>query len=156
MRVLFQKDGELTEYDKEVLEELALIPSKVSNAIESYRFREAQAEAMSLARLGNKYLADTEPWKLIKTDPNRVKTIMNIALQITANLTVVFEPFLPFTSNKLADILGIKLLKWDAAGQNDLMNVGHVINKAELLFSKIENDKIEEQIAKLERATQDK
>ena len=79
---------------------------------------------------------------------------MNIALQITANLTVVFEPFLPFTSNKLADILGIKLLKWDAAGQNDLMNVGHVINKAELLFSKIENDKIEEQIAKLERATQ--
>ena len=148
------KIGELTDLDNQVLEELTLVPSKVSNAIESYRFREAQAEAMNLARIGNKYLADTEPWKLIKTDPNRVKTIMNIALQITANLTVVFEPFLPFTSNKLADILGIKLLKWDAAGQNDLMNVGHVINKAELLFSKIENDKIEEQIAKLERATQ--
>ena len=78
---------------------------------------------------------------------------MNIALQITANLTIVFEPFLPFTSNKLTDILGVKLLKWDAAGKNDLMNVGHVINKAELLFSKIENDKIEDQIAKLERAT---
>ena len=146
--------GELTEYDKEVLEELALIPSKVSNAIESYRFREAQAEAMSLARLGNKYLADTEPWKLIKTDRERVKTIMNIALQITANLTIVFEPFLPFTSAKLASMLGIDLLKWQAAGQDDLMNTGHVINKAELLFSKIEENKIEEQVAKLESATQ--
>jgi len=146
--------GELTEYDKEVLEELALIPSKVSNAIESYRFREAQAEAMSLARLGNKYLADTEPWKLIKTDGERVKTIMNIALQITASLTIVFEPFLPFTSAKLASMLGIDLLKWQAAGQDDLMNTGHVINKAELLFSKIEENKIEEQVAKLESATQ--
>ena len=146
--------GELTEYDKEVLEELALIPSKVSNAIESYRFREAQAEAMSLARLGNKYLADTEPWKLIKTDGERVKTIMNIALQITASLTIVFEPFLPFTSAKLASMLGIDLLKWQAAGQDDLMNTGHVINKAELLFSKIEENKIEEQVAKLEAATQ--
>ena len=146
--------GELTEYDKEVLEELALIPSKVSNAIESYRFREAQAEAMSLARLGNKYLADTEPWKLIKTDGERVKTIMNIALQITASLTIVFEPFLPFTSAKLASMLGIDLLKWQAAGQDDLMNTGHLINKAELLFSKIEENKIEEQVAKLESATQ--
>ena len=146
--------GELTEYDKEVLEELGLIPSKVSNAIESYRFREAQAEAMSLARLGNKYLADTEPWKLIKTDGERVKTIMNIALQITASLTIVFEPFLPFTSAKLASMLGIDLLKWQAAGQDDLMNTGHVINKAELLFSKIEENKIEEQVAKLESATQ--
>ncbi len=146
--------GELTEYDKEVLEELALIPSKVSNAIESYRFREAQAEAMSLARLGNKYLADTEPWKLIKTDEERVKTIMNIALQITANLTIIFEPFLPFTSNKLASMLGIQLLKWEAAGQDGLMNKGQVINKAELLFSKIEEKKVEEQIAKLESATQ--
>jgi methionyl-tRNA synthetase len=149
------KIGELTDYDKEVLEELAVIPSKVSNAIESYRFREAQAEAMNLARLGNKYLADTEPWKLIKTDEERVKTIMNIALQITANLTVVFEPFLPFTSNKLASMLGIELLKWHAAGQDDLMSAGHVINKAELLFSKIEENKIEEQIAKLESATQE-
>jgi methionyl-tRNA synthetase len=146
--------GELTEYDKEVLEDLALIPSKVSTAIESYRFREAQAEAMSLARLGNKYLADTEPWKLIKTDKERVKTIMNVALQITASLTVVFEPFLPFTSNKLASMLGIELLKWQEAGKDDLMNTGHVINKAELLFSKIEENKIEEQIAKLESATQ--
>jgi len=149
------KMGELTDYDKEVLEELALIPSKVSNAIESYRFREAQAEAMNLARLGNKYLADTEPWKLIKTDEERVKTIMNIALQITANLTIVFEPFLPLTSNKLASMLGIELLKWRAAGQDDLMSTGHVINKAELLFSKIEENKIEEQIAKLESATQE-
>ena len=149
------KMGELTDYDKEVLKELALIPSKVSNAIESYRFREAQAEAMNLARLGNKYLADTEPWKLIKTDEERVKTIMNIALQITANLTIIFEPFLPLTSNKLASMLGIELLKWQAAGQDDLMSTGHVINKAELLFSKIEDNKIEEQIAKLESATQE-
>ena len=146
--------GELTDYDNSVLKELALIPSKVSHAIDSYRFREAQAEAMNLARLGNKYLADTEPWKLIKTDPDRVKTIMNIALQITANLTIVFEPFLPFTSNKLTEILGINLLKWNAAGQNDLMNVGHIINKPELLFSKIENEEIEKQIAKLEAAVQ--
>ena len=147
--------GDLTEYDEEVLAEMALIPSKVTNAIESYRFREAQAEAMSLARLGNKYLADTEPWKLIKTDEERVKTIMNIALQITANLTIVFEPFLPLTSNKLASMLGIELLKWQAAGQDDLMSTGHIINKAELLFSKIEENKIEEQIAKLESATQE-
>ena len=146
--------GELTDYDNRVLKELTLIPSKVSHAIDSYRFREAQAEAMNLARLGNKYLADTEPWKLIKTDPDRVKTIMNIALQITANLTIAFEPFLPFTSNKLTEMLGINLLKWDAAGQSDLMNVGHIINKPELLFSKIENEVIEKQIAKLEAATQ--
>ena len=146
--------GELTDYDKNVLKELAAIPPKVSHAIDSYRFREAQAEAMNLARLGNKYLADTEPWKLIKTDPGRVKTIMNIALQITANLTIVFEPFLPFTSNKLTEILGIDLLKWDSAGQNNLMNVGHIINKTELLFSKIENEEIEKQIAKLQAATQ--
>ncbi|MDG2228435.1 MAG: methionine--tRNA ligase [Flavobacteriales bacterium] len=147
--------GELTDYDKTVLKELAAIPPKVSHAIDSYRFREAQAEAMNLARLGNKYLADTEPWKLIKTDPGRVKTIMNIALQITANLTIVFEPFLPFTSNKLTEILGIDLLKWDSAGQNNLMNVGHIINKTELLFSKIENEEIEKQIAKLQAATQE-
>ena len=146
--------GELTDYDNKVLKELTLIPSKVSHAIDSYRFREAQAEAMNLARLGNKYLADTEPWKLIKTDPDRVKTIMNIALQITANLTIVFEPFLPFTCTKLTEMLGINLLKWDAAGQSDLMNVGHIINKTELLFSKIENEVIEKQIAKLEAATQ--
>ena len=146
--------GELTDYDNNVLKELAAIPPKVSHAIDSYRFREAQAEAMNLARLGNKYLADTEPWKLIKTDPGRVKTIMNIALQITANLTIVFEPFLPFTSNKLTEILGIDLLKWDSAGQNNLMNVGHIINKTELLFSKIENEEIEKQIAKLQAATQ--
>ena len=146
--------GELTDYDNNVLKELAAIPPKVSHAIDSYRFREAQAEAMNLARLGNKYLADTEPWKLIKTDPGRVKTIMNIALQITANLTIVFEPFLPFTSNKLSEILGIDLFKWDSAGQNNLMNVSHIINKTELLFSKIENEEIEKQIAKLQAATQ--
>ena len=147
--------GELTDYDKNVLKELAAIPPKVSHAIDSYRFREAQEEAMNLARLGNKYLADTEPWKLIKTDPGRVKTIMNIALQITANLTIVFEPFLPFTSNKLSEILGIDLFKWDSAGQNNLMNVSHIINKTELLFSKIENEEIEKQIAKLQAATQE-
>jgi len=146
--------GELSDYDKEVLAELKAIPAKVSKAIEAYRFREAQAEAMNLARLGNKYLADTEPWKLIKTDEERVKTIMNIALQITANLTIVFEPFLPFTSTKLTDMLGVELLKWEAAGREDLLPVGHVINKAELLFGKIDDDKIDEQISKLETATQ--
>lgn len=146
--------GELADYDKEVLAELAAFPARVEKTIKAYRFREAQTEAMALARLGNKYLADTEPWKLIKTDEERVKTIMNIALQITANLTIIFEPFLPFTSKKLTNMLGINLLQWESAGKDDLMAVNHVINKAELLFSKIEDAKIEEQIEKLKAATE--
>lgn len=146
--------GELTDYDKEVLEGLRNIPVKITKAIKAYRFREAQAEAMNLARLGNKYLADTEPWKLIKTDAERVKTIMNIALEITANLTIVFEPFLPFTTEKLSKMLAMDKLKWEDSGKEDLLKPGHTINKAELLFAKIEDAKIEEQIEKLKQSTQ--
>lgn len=141
--------GELTSFDKEVLAELKEFPSKVAASIEAYRFREAQNEAMNLARLGNKYLADTEPWKLIKTDPERVKTIMNIALQITANLSIVFEPFLPFTSDKLCQMLSITRLSWENAGKDDLIAEGHTIAPSELLFAKIEDAKIDEQIEKL-------
>ncbi len=144
--------GETTDYDQEILSKLKEFPGSIAKSIEAYRFREAQAEAMNLARMGNKYLADTEPWKLIKTDPERVKTIMNIALQITANLSVVFEPFLPFTAAKLVNMLGIDTLKWESAGSDELLAAGHVINKAEILFSKIEDDAIETQIEKLHSA----
>lgn len=139
-----------TKEDLLVLEELASYPDKIAGALEQFRFREALAEMMNLARLGNKYLADTEPWKLIKTDENRVKSIMNIALQITCNLAIVCEPFLPFTSSKLFAMLNMPALKWHAAKQTSNMAAGHIINKDELLFSKIEDAEIQAQIDKLE------
>ncbi|MCB9188604.1 MAG: methionine--tRNA ligase [Flavobacteriales bacterium] len=145
--------GEYTQFDREVISELTEIPTRIAKAIEAFKFREAQSEAMNLARLGNKYLADTEPWKLIKTDPDRVKTIINISLQITANLAIVFEPFLPFTSEKLFRFLGLDRVKWSNAGKIDLMHSGHVINQPEILFSKIEDAKIEEQLGKLHQPT---
>lgn len=143
--------GEFTQYDQEVINELKEIPKRIAIAIEAFKFREAQSEAMNLARLGNKYLADTEPWKLIKTDPERVKTIINLSLQITANLAIVFEPFLPFTSKKLFHFLGLDRLKWSFSGRYDLMDSGHIINQPEILFSKIENAKIDEQLEKLKQ-----
>lgn len=139
-----------TKEDLLVLEELASYPDKIAAALEQFRFREALAEMMNLARLGNKYLADTEPWKLIKTDENRVKSIMNIALQITCNLAIVCEPFLPFTSAKLFAMLNMPALKWHAAKQTSNMAARHTINKDELLFSKIEDAEIQAQIDKLE------
>ena len=141
--------GELTDFDKETLAEVSVIKEKLEKSIESYRFREAVKIAMDLARLGNKYLADTEPWKIIKTDEERVKTIMNISIQITAALSIIMEPFLPFTSVKLREFLNIEKLNWDSAGDNDLIKVGHTINKASLLFEKIEDEEIEKQIQKL-------
>ena len=132
-----------------ILEQLSAFPDKISAAIEQFKFREALAEMMNLARLGNKYLAETEPWKLIKTDEQRVKTIMNIALQITCNLAVVCEPFLPFTSQKLFAMLNMPILKWHAAKQTSNMAAGHTINKDELLFAKIEDSEIQAQIDKL-------
>lgn len=142
--------GELTDYDNEVIKELEEIPAKVAQSIEAYRFREALSEAMNLARLGNKYLAETEPWKVIKEDEERVKTILNIALQITANLAIVFEPFLPFSSKKLNSFLNIETNTWKKAGSLDLISAGHELGKSEILFSKIEDTKIDEQIEKLE------
>ncbi|MBS1635024.1 MAG: methionine--tRNA ligase [Bacteroidetes bacterium] len=139
-----------TKEDLLVLEELASYPDKIEAAIEQFKFREALAEMMNLARLGNKYLADTEPWKLIKTDEERVRTIMNVALQITCNLAIVSEPFLPFTSRKLFDMLNMPVLKWHASKQTSNMAAGHTINKDELLFAKLEDADIQPQLDRLE------
>lgn len=145
------------QYAKEdllVLEELASFPDKIGAALEQFKFREALSEMMNLARLGNKYLADTEPWKLIKTDETRVKAIMNIALQITCNLAILAEPFLPFTSKKLFDMLNMPALKWHAAKQTSNMAAGHTIHKDELLFSKLEDADIQPQLDRLEASKQ--
>jgi methionyl-tRNA synthetase len=140
-----------TSEDNIVIEELKKIPAKISGSIEHYRFREALAELMNLARLGNKYLADNEPWILIKTDEKRVQTILNISLQICANLAILMEPFLPFTANKLSTMLNFKnKLKWNEAGNEILLEKGHTINQSSLLFDKIEDDAIITQIKKLE------
>jgi len=142
--------AELSDYDKEVLAELKAFPAKIAKSIELYRFREALSEMMNLARLGNKYLADEEPWKLFKTDEIRTKTIMNIALQISANLSIVSEPFIPFTALKLSAMLGLGKLSWDVAGSDDLLLAGTQIEMAELLFRKIEDTEMDAQLAKLE------
>jgi methionyl-tRNA synthetase len=140
--------------DQQTLDQLAGFPDIISNSINRYRFREALSELMNLARLGNKYLADEEPWKQIKTNPERVKTIMNVALQIAAGLSILCEPFLPFTSKKLKTILQIdtiESLDWQLVGSGKtLISSGHLINKAELLFDKIEDNEIQLQIDKLE------
>jgi len=144
--------GELTDFDKETLAEISNIKTNLEKSIENFRFREAVKIAMDLARLGNKYLADTEPWKVIKTDEERVKTIMNISIQITAALSIILEPFLPFTTAKLREFLSIEKLGWDLAGKPDLIEVGHTINKASLLFEKIEDEEIEKQLQKLQNS----
>ncbi|MDD4214989.1 MAG: methionine--tRNA ligase, partial [Bacteroidales bacterium] len=139
----------LTDYDNQVLAELSKFPVTIAESLDAFRFREALAETMNLARLGNKYLADTEPWKLIATDTERVKTIMNIALQICANLSIVMEPFLPFTAKKLCELLIFQKHLWNDAGKKELLKPGHKINQPELLFEKIEDDAIEFQLKKL-------
>ncbi len=141
--------GELTGYDQETISEFQNVKQELERLLDNYRFRDAQKEAMNLARIGNKYLADTEPWKLAKTDMPRVATIMNIALQITANLGIAFEPFLPFSSAKLREIINKKSFAWNELGSLDLLGTGHQINAPELLFEKIEDDVIEAQIQKL-------
>jgi methionyl-tRNA synthetase len=135
--------------DEYILREIKNIKENVETSLESFRFREALKEAMNLARLGNKYLADAEPWKVIKTDPERVKTIINIALQITANLTIICEPFLPFSMDKLGRMINFREMNWENAGRTDLLPPGHNINKPELLFQKIEDEEISRQINKL-------
>ena len=143
--------GELTDYDKETIAEVQAIKATIEKELDTYHFREALKTAMNLARIGNKYLADTEPWKLAKTDMSRVATILNIALQITANLTIVFSPFLPFSSEKLLRMLDVnEAFSWDSLGSMDLLSVGHQIATAELLFEKIEDSTIEAQIEKLQ------
>jgi methionyl-tRNA synthetase len=142
--------GELFDIDNEVLQDLTEAPENIGNSLDKYRFREAMAKYIDLARAGNKYLADTEPWKLIKEDEARVKTILNLSLQIVANLAVLGEPFLPDTANKLFQILNIDKQLWADAGNSDLLVAGVSLNKAELLFEKIEDAEIDKQIQKLE------
>jgi methionyl-tRNA synthetase len=142
--------SDLTNYDLQVLDELALFPDRIGQAIGQYKFREALGHLMDLARLGNKYLAETEPWKVIKTDPIRTNTILYMALQISANLAIVCEPFLPFTSQKLCDQLRITdRLDWQNAGRGDLLITGHELGESALLFAKIEDAEINTQIQKL-------
>ena len=141
--------GELTEYDQQTLNEIGNLKKEVEKSIDTYHFREGLKSAMELARLGNKYLADMEPWKVVKTDPERVKTIMNTALQITANLTIVFEPFLPFTTDKLRGFMNFEKLDWHQLGRTDLIKGGHKIKTPELLFEKIEDEAIQAQVDKL-------
>jgi methionyl-tRNA synthetase len=140
--------GEMHPEDKAALEELAAIPEKITYSLDHFRFREALNEMMNMARLGNKYLTDQEPWKKWKTDPERVKTILNISLQICANLAVVAEPFLPFTAKKLAGFFNLSNLRWENAGKL-LAVAGESINKPELLFEKIEDAQIDDQVNKL-------
>ena len=142
--------GELTDFDKETLDELGKVRSAIEKELDAFHFREALKEAMNLARLGNKYLADTEPWKLAKTDMDRVATILNISLQLTANLAIAFAPFLPQSSEKLLGMLQISLPAWTDLGRSDLLAVGHQLGQASLLFEKIEDEVIEAQIAKLQ------
>ena len=141
--------GELTAYDRETVAEIPVIKKSLEENIENYRFREALKDAMNLARLGNKYLADSEPWKLVKTDPERVKTILNVALQITANIAVAIEPFMPFTAEKVLKLLQIGKPGWDELGSTALLEAGHVIGTPELLFEKIEDSVVEAQLEKL-------
>ncbi len=143
--------GELTASDRETIAEFKDVKTKVESLLDIFRFRDAQKEAMNLARIGNKYLADSEPWKVIKTDPERVKTIINISLQLTANLAIAFEPFLPFSSKKLYKMLGVEPLGWDNLGSTELLKAGHQLAKPELLFEKIEDEAIKAQTDRLER-----
>ena len=143
--------GKTTDFDEKILAEIPLIKSAVENSLENFRLRESLKNAMDLARLGNKYLADTEPWSLQKTDPERVKTIMNISLQITANLSSLIAPFLPNTAKKLCEFLNIKPIPWSEIGKPDLLPSDHQLGKASLLFEKIEDDAIEKQLEKLQK-----
>ena len=141
--------GALTDFDRETLSELSVIRPALERELDTFHFREALKEAMNLARLGNKYLADTEPWKLAKTDLDRVGTILNISLQITANLALAFAPFLPMSSDKLSAMLQLPLPRWEDLGRSDLLPVGHQLGEASLLFEKIEDEVIEKQVQKL-------
>lgn len=144
------QSGELKDFDRETLDGIGVFAQKTQEALDQFKFREAVKEAMNLARLGNKYLADTEPWKLIKTDAARVETIMYVALQITANLAILMEPFLPFAAEKLRKMLNMGQVDWKLCGQKQVLQAGHSIGQAELLFQKIEDSEIQAQLDKLQ------
>lgn len=142
--------GEMDDYDRATLHEFESVKAELVRLLDTFHFRDAQREAMNLARIGNKYLADTEPWKRFATDPARVQTILHVALQITANLSIAFDPFLPFTTEKLRHMLAIDApFAWDRLGDFHLLTAGHKLGKAELLFEKIDDEVIERQVQKL-------
>ena len=143
--------GELNDYDKETLAEFQNVKKNVEDLLETFKFRDAQKEAMELARIGNKYLADTEPWKVFKTDPARVQTILNLCLQIAANLAIAFEPFLPFSAEKLRGMLGMGECEWEKLGRIDLLEEGHQLGESVLLFEKLEDADIQPQLDRLAR-----
>lgn len=143
------EQGELTDYDRQTISEFTGVKADVEKFLDEFRFRDAQKEAMNLARIGNKYLADSEPWKLQKTDPKRVETILNLSLQLVANLAIAFEPFLPFSSKKLRHMLNMEEFDWNDLGSTTLIAAGHKINKPELLFEKIDDAPIQAQVDKL-------
>ena len=144
--------GELTDYDKEVISQITNYKSQIESLLDVFRFREAQKEAMNLARIGNKYLADTEPWKLAKTDMNRTATVLHIALQIAANLAIAFEPFLPFSSEKLRAMLRLdQAFGWEDLGRIDMLKENDALGEISLLFEKIEDSAIQAQLDKLAR-----
>ena len=142
--------GTLTDYDQQTLDEFRGVKEKLEALLEAFKFRDAQKEAMNLARIGNKYIADSEPWKVVKTDPERVKTIIYISLQLTANLAIAFEPFLPFSSEKLRTMIDMPEFSWEDLGKTDLLAPGKVLPKPELLFTKVEDEAIELQMKKLQ------
>ena len=141
--------GELTDYDRGIIDEFVGVKGEVEKLLDQYKFRDAQKEAMNLARIGNRYLAETEPWKLAKTDLSRVATILNISLQLVANLAIAFEPFLPFSSKKLRGMLAMDTFEWSSLGSLELMPTGHELGEVGLLFEKIEDDAIQAQVDKL-------
>ncbi len=143
--------GAVTDYDKAIIEEFVNVKSEVEKLLDQFKFREAQKEAMNLARIGNRYLAETEPWKLAKSDLSRVATILNISLQLVANLSIAFEPFLPFSSKKLRSMLAYEEFKWESLGRTDLLPEGHELGEVGLLFEKIEDDAIQAQLDRLAR-----
>ena len=144
------EQGELTEYDLQTIEEFKGVKAEVERLIEGFRFRDAQKEAMNLARIGNKYLADSEPWKVVKTDPKRVETVLNLSLQLVANLATAFEPFLPFSSARLRKMLQLPEVQWERLGATDLLPAGHQLGEPALLFEKIEDETVQAQLDKLE------
>ena len=142
--------GELQDIDRQAIEEFKDVKQKVEQLLDQFKFRDAQKEAMNLARIGNKYITDCEPWKVAKTDMERVKTILNICLQLSANLSIAFEPFLPFSSKKLRNMLNLKECNWEELGNTDILPAGHQLGEPSLLFEKLEDDVIQKQIDKLE------
>ena len=142
--------GELQDVDNQAINEFKDVKKNVEELLDQFKFREAQKEAMNLARIGNRYITECEPWKLWKTDPKRVETILHVCLQLTANLAIAFEPFLPFSSKKLREMLNLSSFDWEQLGSMDILKAGHQLGEPSLLFEKIEDATIEAQLQKLE------